>query len=225
MMEMAKRENIIIYMPHPRSKGSTGYPDAVKDTPHFRDENYRGIGYRWGMGVDGSETRLCEYRCLDLLDDMNNWVADLPTPPKFIQAITETYRRGPGDDIYANNPVNYVKVDTLPDRRRHELDRQHDEARRLLRHLRRSADPDATPCKAAATSAPSVADVEWTFPLDFVEVVWGDGTDDGSADHPGDRTCRRSASTVSRSRSTPPARSGCGLRCGTSPATARSCSR
>ena len=93
MMEMAKRENLLIFMPHPRSKGSTGYPDAIKDTAHFRDEHYRGIGYRWGMGLDGSETRLCEIRCQTLLDDMNNWVADLPTPPKYIQAITETYRR------------------------------------------------------------------------------------------------------------------------------------
>ena len=114
MMEMAKRENILMFMPHPRSKGSTGFPDAVKDTDHFRHEHYRGIGMRWGMGIDGSETRLCEYRCQVLLDDMNNWVADLPTPLKYVQAITETYRRGPGDDIYANNPVNYVKLDRLP---------------------------------------------------------------------------------------------------------------
>ncbi|MBI1872826.1 MAG: hypothetical protein HYS05_02920 [Acidobacteria bacterium] len=114
MMEMAKRENALIFMPHPRSKGSTGFPDAIKDTAHFRHEHYRGIGYRWGMGVDGSETRLCDYRCLPLFDDLNNWVADVPTPPKYIQAISETYRKGPGDDIYANNPVNYVKVDRLP---------------------------------------------------------------------------------------------------------------
>src|SRR5262249_30355826 len=26
-MEMAKRENMLVFMPHPRSKGSTGYPD------------------------------------------------------------------------------------------------------------------------------------------------------------------------------------------------------
>src|SRR5438128_1638918 len=113
-LEMAKRENMLIFMPHPRSKGSTGYPDAVKDAAHFIHDNYRGIGFRWGMGVDGSETRLCEYRCLTLLDDMNNWVADLPTPPKYAWAITETYQKGPGDDIYANNPVNYVKLDRLP---------------------------------------------------------------------------------------------------------------
>ena len=55
-MEMAKRENMLVFMPHPRSKGSTGYPDAIKDKAHFQHENYRGIGFRWGMGVDGSET-------------------------------------------------------------------------------------------------------------------------------------------------------------------------
>ena len=67
MMEMAHREDIQIYMPHPRSKGSTGFPDAIRNTPHFLDSNYRGIGFRWGMGLDGSEQRLCEYRCLPLL--------------------------------------------------------------------------------------------------------------------------------------------------------------
>ena len=79
--EMMHREDLIVYMPHPRSKGSTGYPDAIKDKPWFIDESYRGIGFRWGMGIDGSEQRLCEIRCLPTLDDMNNWVADLPTPP------------------------------------------------------------------------------------------------------------------------------------------------
>jgi len=73
-MEMTHLENMIIFMPHPRSKGSTGYPDAMKDTAHFRDENYRGVGFRWGMGLDGSEQRLCDYRCMPLFDDMNNWV-------------------------------------------------------------------------------------------------------------------------------------------------------
>jgi hypothetical protein len=114
MMEMAHRENILIYMPHPRSKGSAGFPDAIKDTSHFLDASYRGIGFRWGMGLDGSEQRLCEYRSLPLLDDMNNWVADKPTQPKYIQAISEVYGESYGDDIYANNPVNYVKIDSVP---------------------------------------------------------------------------------------------------------------
>ncbi len=114
MMEMAHRENMLLFMPHPRTKGSAGFPDAIKAEPHFIDPNYRGVGFRWGMGLDGSETRLCEYRCLPLFDDMNNWVADLPTPPKYLQAISEVYQQGYGDDIYANNPVNYVRLTALP---------------------------------------------------------------------------------------------------------------
>ena len=102
---------VLIYMPHPRTKGSTGYPDTVKDTAHFRHERYRGVGWRWGMGLDLSERRLSELRVLPLLDDMNNWMTDVGTPPKQILAITETYRKQPGNDIYANNPVNYVKLD------------------------------------------------------------------------------------------------------------------
>jgi len=173
-MEMARRENILIYMPHPRSKGSTGYPDAIKDTAHFRDEHYRGIGYRWGMGLDGSETRLCEYRCLALFDDMNNWVADVPTPPKFIQAISETYRKGPGDDIYANNPVNYLKLDRLP---------RPDDMSTIVNAMKRG-DYFVTSgevlissyaVEGSGTDRTVNADVEWTFPLEFVEVVWGDG--------------------------------------------------
>ena len=113
-MEMVRRENALIFMPHPRTKGSTGYPDAVKDTAHFIDENYRGVGWRWGMGLDLSEQRLSDFRVMPLFDDMNNWVADLPTPPKYLLGITETYAKQPGDDIYANNPVNYLKLDTLP---------------------------------------------------------------------------------------------------------------
>src|SRR5581483_538130 len=72
LLEMAHREDMIIYMPHPRSKGSTGYPDGMKDTPRFRDAAFRGVGFRWGMGLDGSEQRLCEYRCMSVFDDMNN---------------------------------------------------------------------------------------------------------------------------------------------------------
>jgi hypothetical protein len=174
MMEMAHRENIEIYMPHPRSKGSTGFPDAIKNTPHFIDANYRGIGFRWGMGLDGSETRLCEYRCLPLLDDMNNWVADEPTPPKYIQAISEVYGESFGDDIYANNPVNYVKIDRLPPPGEWgpivDAMKNGDYFVTSGEVLISSYSVQGTGAKRTIS-----ADVEWTFPLEFVEVVWGDG--------------------------------------------------
>ena len=176
MMQMARLENLLVFMPHPRSKGSTGYPDAIKTTEHFLDERYRGIGVRWGMGLDGSEARLCELRCQTLWDEMNNWVADLPTPPKFIQAITETYEQGPGDDVYANSPVNYVKLDSLP------LASSGDwspiiDAMKRGDYFWTSGEVLISDyaVQGAGARRTIAADVEWTFPLDFVEVVWGDG--------------------------------------------------
>jgi hypothetical protein len=174
LMEMTHRENLILYMPHPRSKGSTGYPDATKDTPTFRDENYRGVGFRWGMGLDGSEQRLCDYRCMPLFDDMNNWVADLPTPPKYMQAISEVYQQGTGDDIYANNPVNYVKVDTAPGI---------DNWKPIIDSMKRgdyfvTSGEVLIPSwsvQGTGSQRTIVADVEWTFPLEFAEIVSGDG--------------------------------------------------
>jgi hypothetical protein len=174
MMELAKLEKMLVFMPHPRSKGSTGWPDAMKDTAHFQHPNYRGIGMRWGMGIDGSETRLCEYRCQVLLDDMNNWVADLPTPPKYIHAISETYRKGPGDDIYANNPVNYVKLDSVPT-----VDDMSPIIDAMMRgdYFWTSGEVLIPSYRVEGNGSERTiaASVEWTFPLDFVEVVWGDG--------------------------------------------------
>jgi hypothetical protein len=178
MMEMTHRENLLIYMPHPDSKGSTGFPEAIKDTAHFNDENYRGIGFRWGMGLDGSEQRLCEYRCLPLWDDMNNWVADRPTPAKYIQAISEIYGESYGDDVYANNPVNYVKLDRLP---------PPGEWGPIINSMKNgeyfvtSGEVliSSYSVKGSGAQRTISADVEWTFPLEFVEVVWGDGKQTG----------------------------------------------
>ena len=126
------------------------------------------------MGLDLSERRLSELRVLPLLDDMNNWMADVGTPPKQILAITETYRKQRADDIYANNPVNYVKLDRLP---------TPDDMTDLVDTLKVGAffvtSGEVLIPRYEVTGTGSdrtiVAEVEWTFPLDFVEVVWGDG--------------------------------------------------
>lgn len=179
LMEMARREDILISMPHPRTKGSTGFPDAVKDTDAFRDPHYQGVGFRWGMGLDLSERRLCERRCLALLDDMSNWTADRPGPPKYILSISEVRYQAPGDDIYASAPVSYVRLDRLP---------APQDVSPVVKALMRgdyfvTSGEVLIPSYAVRGSGGQrtiEADVEWTFPLDFVEVVWGDGVKTGS---------------------------------------------
>ena len=180
MIEMTKLENALIYMPHPRSKGSTGFPDAIKDKSHFQNDNFRGLGYRWGMGIDASETRLCEYRCLALWDEMSNWMVDRSTPLKYFQAISEArsdigQRGRPSyDDNYGMSPVNYLKIDRLP---------TVDDMSPIINAMKRG-DYFVTSGEVLISSytvegtgdqRTITAEVEWTFPLDFVELVWGDG--------------------------------------------------
>jgi hypothetical protein len=173
-IEMARREDILISMPHPRTKGSTGYPDFIKDTDYFKDPHYQGVGFRWGMGLDLSDQRLCDHRCFALLDDMSNWQADLPTPPKYLTAITETRYKAPGDEVYAASPVNYVKLPSVP---------SYKDVSPVVKAMM-NGDYFVTSGEVLIASSSIqgtgdqrrvVADLEWTFPLEFVEVVWGDG--------------------------------------------------
>jgi hypothetical protein len=176
LMEMVTRENGLVFMPHPRTKGSTGYPDAIRDRPHFNHERYAGVGWRWGMGLDLSEKRMSEDRVLPLIDEMNNWAADKAGPAKTMIAINETYDQHPGDDVYAMGPVNYVKVAHVP--------AVAGDFGPILDALRTgnffmTSGEVLIPAYEVATRGAKrvvVADVEWTFPLDFVEAVWGDGT-------------------------------------------------
>jgi hypothetical protein len=175
LMKMTHLEDMLVFMPHPNTKASAGYPRAFKDTDYFRDTNYRGIGFRWGMGIDRSELRLSDYRCMLLFDEMNNWVADQPTPPKYMDAITEVYQQGPGDDFYANNPVTYVRVEGQPSA---ENFRPVVDAMRKGEFFVTSGEVLIPSYSLQGTGGKRTitADVEWTFPLEFAEVVWGDGT-------------------------------------------------
>lgn len=174
VMQMIEKEGHLVYMPHPRTKGSTHYPDAVKNDGPFDSDAYRGVGWRWGMGSDLSEKRLSEKRVIPLLDDMSNWMAVKSQRPKYLLAITETYAKQPGDDIYANGPVNYLKLDKLPS------GADYSSIIKVLKdgdYFVSTGEVLIPSHSLSGTGRNAVvnADVKWTFPLDFVEVVWGDG--------------------------------------------------
>ena len=174
LMTMIEAEDMLVYMPHPRTKGSTGFPDAVAETPQFLNDRYRGAGWRWGMGSDLSEVRLSDFRVIPLLDDMNNWIADSSLRPKYLLAITETYDKAPGDDIYANGPVSYLRIGDLPESSDYApiID-----ALMEGNYFVTSGEVliPSHEYDGAGANATLTAEVQWTFPLDFVEVVYGDG--------------------------------------------------
>jgi len=176
VQKMLEAEGAYWYHAHPRTKGTTGYPDLIFDKSWTRNDRYLGVAFKPGMGMDLSEQRLCDWRCFDADDTMNNLYAGKGLQPKFVIADIDTYQKGPEDDLYANFPVNYLKLDKVPG--------PDDDWSPVLNALRRG-DFFATTgeilisgykVEGTGDRRTIAADVEWTFPLAFVEVVWGDGT-------------------------------------------------
>jgi hypothetical protein len=175
VQRMMDAEGAYWYHAHPRTKGTTGYPDLIFDKPYVKNDRYLGVAFKPGMGMDLSEARLCEWRCFDVTDTMNNLYANSGLKPKYIIADIDTYKKGPEDDTYANFPVNYLKIDKTP--------AADGDVSPVLKALRdgnffvTTGEILITNYAVAGTGAERSigADVEWTFPLSFVEVVWGDG--------------------------------------------------
>ncbi len=172
---MMDAEGAYWYHAHPRTKSTTGYPDLIWDKPYVKNDRYLGVAFKPGMGQDNSEVRMCDWRCFDAIDTMNNMYAGLGVRPKYVIADIDTYKKGPEDDLYANFPVNYLKIDKTPG-----PDEDYSPILKSLRDgnffvttgeiLIRNYTVAGTGNQRTIT-----ADVDWTFPLNFVEVVWSDG--------------------------------------------------
>jgi len=170
VMEMLGREQGVIWQAHPRTKGSAGYPDAVRDKDYFLSDRFIGASYE-SLPVDLSEERLCQSRCFGTLDDMNNWASNA----KFMIAEGDTYEKYPDDETYPQLAVNYVRSGRVPS--------FSEDSSSIIRSLQ-AGDFFVTTgevllrkwgVESSGLRRIYTADVEWTFPLEFAEVVWSDG--------------------------------------------------
>jgi hypothetical protein len=172
VFELMKREGALVWTTHPRTKGSTGYPDKIKDADYFKDDHWLGAAFK-ALPVDLSQRRLGEIRCFGTLDDMNNWGG-----LKFMVGEVDTYKKFPDYDLYGDFNVNYVKLDRVP---------AFDDWSPVCRALRSGEFFVTTgevliprwTVEGEGKDKTVVADVEWTFPLEFAEIVWGDGVQVG----------------------------------------------
>jgi hypothetical protein len=175
VQKMMDAEGAYWYHAHPRTKGTTGFPDLIFDKPWIKNDRYLGVAFKPGMGQDQSEARLCEWRCFDAVDTMNNMYANSGLHPKYIIADIDTYKKGPEDDTYANFPVNYVHLDKVPG-----PDQDWSPIMKAMADGDFFVSTGEILIKSYAVTGAGPkrtvnADVDWTFPLSFVEVVWGDG--------------------------------------------------
>ena len=175
VQQMLDAENGYWFHSHPRTKGTTGYPDAIFDKSWVKNDRYLGIAFKPAMGDDLSEVRMCKWRCFDAIDTMNNLYANSGLRPKYLIADVDTYRKGPEDDIYPGHPINYLKVDRVPG--------PTEDWTPILRSLRNGDFWVSTgeiliknySVEGTGPKRTIAADLEWTYPLEFIEVVWGDG--------------------------------------------------
>jgi len=175
VQQMLDAENGYWFHAHPRTKGTTGYPDAIFDKAWVKNDRYLGIAFKPAMGDDLSDPRMCAWRCFDAIDTMNNLYANSGIRPKYLIADVDTYRKGPEDDIYPGHPINYVKLDRLPG--------PTEDWTPILRSIRNGDFWVSTgeiliknyAVEGTGAKRTISADLEFTYPLDFVEVVWGDG--------------------------------------------------
>jgi hypothetical protein len=171
-----RRENGLMWTAHPRIKGSRTYPDKYWDAPFFRSERFLGAAWK-AMPADLSLPKL-GMRVLDLFDDMAN--AGLR---KYVVAEADLFRMEPDHESYAHMNINYLQIDRVP-----AFQEGWQPVLDALRQGRFFATTGEVLIPSfrigGKRSGESVkqgsdflleADVEWTFPLAFAEIVSGDG--------------------------------------------------
>jgi hypothetical protein len=171
VLKMVNQEGAILWAAHPRTKSTALFPDLYKDKAFFLSDRF--IGASWeSLPVDLSEQRLCEIRCFGVNDDMSNWAPK----PKFMLAEGDTYMKAPSDDSYSSLAINYLKLDKVP--------LFNESWAPIVEGLHEGNFFGTTGeilfhnwgIEGSGAKSIYTASIEYTFPLDFAELVWSDGT-------------------------------------------------
>ncbi len=176
MLDLLNQVKGLAWTAHPRTKGSTGYPDKYRTEDFFTSDRFLGGAWKH-IPADLSVPRLGK-RVLDLVDDMNNWGYH-----KKILAESDIFTIEPENEMYAHLNVNYLQLDKLPSYK--------DGWQPVIDALQRGKFFSSTgevliprftvnnkksgDTVAISGSANISFDLQWTFPMNFVEIISGDG--------------------------------------------------
>jgi hypothetical protein len=168
MLDLVRREGGYMYQTHPRTKGSTGFPDRIVTTDHFRDASYLGVGWK-AMPADLSSPRLGD-RVFDLVDELNNQ----GLRKRFLGEV-DVFQFDHTHELYAHMNINYIKLGRLP-----AFDQWGDALAPLAKgeFFTTTGEvllPDLNLASSSANEIVARARVLWTLPLRYAEIVWGDG--------------------------------------------------
>ena len=110
--------------------------------------------------------------CFGTNDDMSNWAPK----PKFMLAEGDTYMKRPDDDTYSLLAVNYLKLDKVPT--------YNESWAPVVDGIQKGNFFGTTGeilfhnwgIEGSGAKSVYTASIEYTFPLDFAELVWSDGS-------------------------------------------------
>ncbi|MGA2116118.1 MAG: hypothetical protein ABSH56_15365 [Bryobacteraceae bacterium] len=164
---LIRAENGYIYQTHPRTKGSTGFPDRIRDSDQLKSSFHLGTGWK-AMNTDLSSPRLGD-RAFQTVDDLNNWGLH-----KRLIGEVDVFQVDSTHELYGHMNVNYLRLASLPS-----FDRWSDALAALAGGDYFTTTGEVLlPRASFVPSGDQVAirvTASWTFPLRMAEMVWGDG--------------------------------------------------
>ncbi|MGN6508589.1 MAG: hypothetical protein ACTHLD_03925 [Chitinophaga sp.] len=178
MLRLLEDEKGLAWTAHPRTKGSVNTPDIYNHETFFKSDRFMGAAWK-AMPADLSQPRLGK-RVLDLMDDMNNWGVK-----KTVISEADLFTITKHNEMYAHMNVNYLMLDKLPAYKDSWLPildaMQHGRffcttgevlipSLRIDGHI--SGDSLQLPTNGIASIAMTL---RWTFPMNFIEIISGDG--------------------------------------------------
>lgn len=178
MLQLLKAEKGLAWIAHARTKGSTGFPDKYKEEAFFKSDRFNGAAWKV-IPADLSIPNMGR-RVLGLMDDMANW-----GERKYVIAEADLFKLEPDYEIYGPMNINYLKLDKLPkfeDGWQSVLDAIQTgkffsgTGEILLPAFSVNGKGSGEILNMEGTGKAEVkVTVDWTFPLNYIEIISGDG--------------------------------------------------
>lgn len=178
MLKLLEEEQGLAWTAHARTKGSVNAPDSYNQEDFFKSDRFMGAAWK-AMPADLSQPRLGN-RALDLLDDMNNW-----GEKKTMITEADLFTISQENEMYAHMNVNYLMLDHLPKYRegwKPVLDAMQGgkffgtTGEVLMHELKINGKLSGETLKLTADGTADIRlKLSWTFPMNFIEIITGDG--------------------------------------------------
>jgi len=178
MLKLLQLEKGLAWTAHARTKSSTGFPDVYKEEPFFKSETFMGAAWK-AIPADLSLPTLSK-RVLNLMDDMSNWGLK-----KHVIAESDIFTITEQNEMYAHLNVNYLQLDNIPDYSdswQPVLDAMSQgkffvsTGEVLLPVFTVNGKGSGETTKLSPNGKTRIVlSADWTFPLNFAEIISGDG--------------------------------------------------